>query len=163
MVIFKKSLQKSLHAEDYPVLEVLVENGGKGLVQFVEAERRPVEVLAVSIRQSAVCIFSLRYNFASLIQVTHAQIEEIQAESREKGISIKQVLQEKDIPAHQYFWWKRKYSRPDIPDGFLPIAGGGLPAGMSVSMGVATPHGKQKVEPVEDDHRTAHWQQNNHL
>ena len=64
--------------------------------------------------------------------ITREQIEEIQAESREKGISIKQVLQEKGIHAHQYFWWKRKYSRPDIPEGFLPIAGSGLPARMSV-------------------------------
>lgn len=50
--------------------------------------------------------------------ITREQIEEIQAESREKGISIKQVLQEKGIPAHQYFGWKRKYSRSDIPEGF---------------------------------------------
>ena len=54
MVIFKKSLQKSLHAEDYPVLEVLVENGGKGLVQFVEAERRPVEVFREFLVESSV-------------------------------------------------------------------------------------------------------------
>lgn len=49
--------------------------------------------------------------------ITREQIKEIQAESREKGISIKQVLQEKGIPAHQYFGWKRKYSRSDIPEG----------------------------------------------
>ncbi|MBQ7253426.1 MAG: transposase, partial [Bacteroidales bacterium] len=43
--------------------------------------------------------------------ITREQIEEIQAESREKGISIKKLLEERDIPSHQYFWWKRKYSR----------------------------------------------------
>jgi len=43
--------------------------------------------------------------------ITREQIEEIQAESREKGISIKRVLQEKGIPEHQYFWWKKKYAR----------------------------------------------------
>ena len=90
----------------------------------------------------------------SYIMVTRAQIEEIQAESLGKGISIKQVLQEKGIPAHQYFWWKRKYSRPDIPEGFLPIAGGVLPAGMSVAMGAATPRGKQKGEAVEENWMT---------
>ena len=42
--------------------------------------------------------------------ITREQIEEIQAESREKGISIKRVLQEKGIPEHQYFWWKKKYA-----------------------------------------------------
>ena len=60
--------------------------------------------------------------------LTREQIEEIQGEAREKGISIKALLKEKGIPKHQYFWWKRKYARAEVPDGFLPIAGGGLPA-----------------------------------
>ena len=78
--------------------------------------------------------------------ITCEQIEEIQAESREKGISIKQTLQEKGIPASQYFWWKRKYVRESAPEGFLPIAGGDLPTGMSVAMGAAASRGKQKVD-----------------
>lgn len=41
--------------------------------------------------------------------LTREQIEEIQAESREKGISVKRLLQEKGIPDYRYFWWKRKY------------------------------------------------------
>lgn len=73
------------------------------------------------------CQFDLVvYNFAPLIltdMLTREQIEEIQGEAREKGISIKALLKEKGIPEHQYFWWKRKYARAEVPDGFLPIAG----------------------------------------
>lgn len=65
--------------------------------------------------------------------LTREQIEEIQGEAREKGIAIKSLLKEKGIPEHQYFWWKRKYARAEVPDGFLPIAGGGLPAGMEAT------------------------------
>jgi len=36
--------------------------------------------------------------------VTREQIEEIQVESREKGISFKNLLKEKGIPDYQYFW-----------------------------------------------------------
>ena len=54
--------------------------------------------------------------------LTREQIEEIQGEAREKGIAIKALLKEKGIPEHQYFWWKRKYARAEVPDGFLPIA-----------------------------------------
>ena len=43
--------------------------------------------------------------------LTREQIEEIQTESREKGIPVKNLLKEKGIPDHQYFWRKRKYSR----------------------------------------------------
>ena len=69
------------------------------------------------------------YNFAPLIQtdmLTREQIEEIQDEAREKGTAIKALLKEKGIPEHQYFWWKRKYARAEVPEGFLPIAGGGI-------------------------------------
>ena len=38
--------------------------------------------------------------------ITREQIEEIQAESRKKGITIKQVLEERGIPAGQYFRWR---------------------------------------------------------
>ena len=38
--------------------------------------------------------------------LTREQIEEIQGDAREKGISIKALLKEKGIPEHQYFWWK---------------------------------------------------------
>ena len=43
--------------------------------------------------------------------LTREQIEEIQSESREKGVSIRKLLEEKGIPTHQYFWWRRKYRR----------------------------------------------------
>ena len=68
----------------------------------------------------------MAYNFAPLIltdMLTREQIEEIQGEAREKGTAIKALLKEKGIPKHQYFWWKRKYARAEVPDGFLLIAG----------------------------------------
>ena len=43
--------------------------------------------------------------------LTREQIEEIQTESREKGVSIKNILKEKGVPESQYFWWRRKYSK----------------------------------------------------
>lgn len=80
--------------------------------------------------------------------LTREQIEEIQAECREKGITIKDLLKEKGIPEHQYFWWKRKYAKQDTPAEFLPIAGGGLPAGMAAMSAQAGPlSGKAKVNP----------------
>ena len=80
--------------------------------------------------------------------LTREQIEEIQAECRENGISLKDRLKEKGIPEHQYFWWKRKYAKQDAPAEFLPIAGGGLPAGMAAMCAQAGPHsGKAKVNP----------------
>ena len=39
--------------------------------------------------------------------LTREQIEEIQSESREKGTSLKRILEEKGVPSHQYF---RKHS-----------------------------------------------------
>ena len=68
MVIFKKSLQKSLHPEDYPVLEVLVENGGKGLVQFVKAERRPVEVFREFLVESSVGVIEGNLPFREFLR-----------------------------------------------------------------------------------------------
>lgn len=65
--------------------------------------------------------------------LTQEQIKELQAEGHEKGIPIKKLLKEKGIPEHQYFWWKRKYAKQDTPGEFLPVAGGGLPAGMAAS------------------------------
>ena len=88
------------------------------------------------------------YNFAPLIltdMLTREQIEEIQGEAREKGTAIKALLKEKGIPEHQYFWWKRKYARAEVPDGFLPIAGGGLPAGMEATAAFAASRGKRRV------------------
>ena len=85
------------------------------------------------------------YNFAPLIltdMLTREQIEEIQGEAREKGTAIKALLKEKGIPEHQYFWWKRKYARAEVPDGFLPIAGGGLPAGMEATAAFAASRGR---------------------
>lgn len=49
--------------------------------------------------------------------LTREQIEEIRAESQERGVSIKRLLHEKGIPEHQYFWWKRKYSRESVAEG----------------------------------------------
>ena len=84
--------------------------------------------------------------------LTREQIEEIQAESREKGVSIKSLLQEKGIPDHQYFWWKRKYNKAEVPEGFLPVAGGGLPATFAASMtGAASVRGKSKTDPVSEN------------
>ena len=71
--------------------------------------------------------------------LTREQVEEIQVESREKGISVKNLLKEKGIPDHQYFWWKRKYSKPEVPEGFLPVTGSGLPAAMAAPIPGAAP------------------------
>ena len=82
--------------------------------------------------------------------LTREQIEEIQAESRERGIAIKRLLQEKGIPEHQYFWWKRKYSKAEVPEGFLPIAGSGLP--VTASMPGSSPvRGKAKADPAGEN------------
>ena len=67
--------------------------------------------------------------------LTREQIEAIQAESREKGVPIKCLLQEKGVPEHQYFWWKRKYSRESVPEGFLPVSGVMPPAVMATTRG----------------------------
>ena len=81
--------------------------------------------------------------------LTREQIEEIQGEAREKGIAIKALLKEKGIPEHQYFWWKRKYAKEEVPEGFLPIAGGGLPAGMEARRHLPHPAEKRRVsQPV---------------
>ena len=60
--------------------------------------------------------------------LTLEQIREIQAESREKGISIKTILEGKGVPSHQYFRWKRKYSKQEVAEGFLPVSGAIPPA-----------------------------------
>ena len=84
--------------------------------------------------------------------LTREQIEEIQAESREKGISIKKLLDEKGIPSHQYFWWKRKYARKDVPEGFLPVAGGMLPTGMAAPIsGATSSRGRSKADPAAEN------------
>lgn len=78
----------------------------------------------------------VRYNFVALTQshmLTREQISEIQSESLEKKVSIKSLLQERGIPASQYFWWRRKYAREDARAGFVQVAGGGLPSGMAAS------------------------------
>lgn len=83
--------------------------------------------------------------------LTREQIEEIQAESREKEISIKKILEEKGIPSHQYFWWKRKYSKVDVPEGFLPVEGGMPPAMMPGAIGPGTSRSKAKIEPAGEN------------
>ena len=85
--------------------------------------------------------------------LTREQIEEIQAESREKGVPVKNLLKEKGIPDHQYFWWKRKYGKPEVPEGFLPVAGGGLPAAMPAHLARAAPssRGKSKSDAAAEN------------
>ena len=58
--------------------------------------------------------------------LTREQIEEIQAASLDQGGAVKKILEERDIPSSQYFWWKRKFARHDVPEGFLPVVDGGL-------------------------------------
>jgi len=78
--------------------------------------------------------------------LTREQIEEIQSESREKGVSIRKLLEEKSIPAHQYFWWRRKYSKQEVAEGFLPVAGAIPPAVMGGMTGGGASHGKSKTD-----------------
>lgn len=75
--------------------------------------------------------------------ITREQIEEIQAESRERGTSIKKLLEEKGIPAQQYFWWNRKHALEAVHEGFVPVAGDMAPAAM-----VAGARGKSKPVPA---------------
>ena len=86
--------------------------------------------------------------------LTREQIEAIQAESREKGVSIKRLLHEKAIPELQYFWWKRKYTREAVPEGFLPVANGILPAVMGATASTAGSRGKAKVDPAAENWMT---------
>ena len=83
--------------------------------------------------------------------LTREQIEEIQAESREKGVSIKKLLDERGIPSHQYLWWKKKYAREAVPAGFVPVAGAMPPAVMSVMSSCGIPHGKSKSDPAAEN------------
>ena len=80
--------------------------------------------------------------------ITREQIEEIQAESRDRGISIKRLLQEKGIPEHQYFWWKRKYSREAVAEGFLPVSGVMPPAVIATPPWPGSSRGKSKADPA---------------
>lgn len=82
--------------------------------------------------------------------ITREQIEEIQAESRERGISITKLLDEKGIPVHQYFWWKRKYAREAVPEGFVPVTGGMPPAVMTAATGTG-PRGKSKSASASEN------------
>ena len=82
--------------------------------------------------------------------LTREQIEEIQAQSREKGISIKSVLDEKGIPAHQYFWWKKKYAREAVPEGFVPVTGGMPTALMATVMGTG-PRVRSKSDQASEN------------
>lgn len=78
--------------------------------------------------------------------LTREQIEEIQTESREKGIPVKNLLKEKGIPDHQYFWWKRKYSRQEVPEGFFPVAEGGLSATIPSHISGSSLKGRSKAD-----------------
>ena len=83
--------------------------------------------------------------------LTREQIEEIQGDAREKGIAIEALLKEKGIPEHQYFWWKRKYAKEEVPEGFLPIVGGGLPAGIEARAAFAASRGNTKGVPTGEN------------
>lgn len=83
--------------------------------------------------------------------LTREQIEAIQAESRENGTPIKRLLQEKGIPEHQYFWWKRKYSREAVSEGFLPIAVGAPPSLSAMSPWPGSSRGKSKADPAGEN------------
>ena len=49
---------------------------------------------------------------------------------QKQRIWLHENRKERGIPAHQYFWWKRKYSSQEVPEGFLPVSGGVLPSAM---------------------------------
>ena len=83
--------------------------------------------------------------------LTREQIEEIQSESREKGVSLKRILEEKGIPSHQYFWWKRKYSKQKVAEGFLPVADTMPPAVMRGMSGSGASHGKPKADSAGEN------------
>ena len=85
--------------------------------------------------------------------LTREQIEEIQTGSREKGVSVKNLLKEKGIPESQYFWWKRKYSKPEVPEGFLPVNGGGFPAATMPPLSGTAPssRGKSKSDATGEN------------
>ena len=83
--------------------------------------------------------------------LTREQIEEIQTESREKGVSIRQLLEENGIPSHQYFWWRRKYSKQEVAAGFLPVSGAMPPAVMGGTSGGGASHGKSKTDPAAEN------------
>ena len=85
--------------------------------------------------------------------LTQEQIEEIQNESRERGISIKNLLKEKCIPDNQYFWWKRKYCKSQVPEGFQPVAVGDQPVPMSSPLFRPAPsaRGKSKSDTVGEN------------
>ncbi len=83
--------------------------------------------------------------------ITRGQIEEIQAESREKGVPIKRLLQEKGVPERQYFWWKRKYSRESVAEGFLPVSGVMPPAVRATPPWAGSSRGKTKADPTGEN------------
>ena len=83
--------------------------------------------------------------------LTRKQIEEIQTASGEQGVSVKKILEEKGIPANQYFWWKRKYAREAVQEGFLPVANGSLPAVMGTMASPSGGRGKAKADPAAEN------------
>ena len=83
--------------------------------------------------------------------ISREQIEEIQSESRARGVSIKKLLEEKGIPSHQYFWWKRKYGRQEVAEGFLPVAGAMPPAVVAEWGGQSASRGKPKTDHAAEN------------
>ena len=76
--------------------------------------------------------------------LTREQIEEIQTENRERGVSIKKLLKEKGISERQYYRWKRQYERPEAPEGFLPIVGADLPTEVEAHLSGTAPSSRVK-------------------
>ncbi len=83
--------------------------------------------------------------------LTREQIEEIQSEKKDRGISLKELLKEKGISASQYFWWCRRYVRDDEPSGFIPVSGVAVPTGRgSVQAQPAPQPGGQHPAPATE-------------
>ena len=82
--------------------------------------------------------------------LTREQIEEIQAESRERGVSIKNMLKEKGISERQYYRSRRQYRNPKTPEGFLPVIGGGLPAEVAAHFSGTVPSSRGKSKSNTD-------------
>ena len=48
-------------------------------------------------------------------------------------------------------WWKRKYSNQEVPEGFLPVSGGVLPASMPTHNSVASSKVKSRSDTTGEN------------
>ena len=85
--------------------------------------------------------------------LTREQIEEIQTERREKGISIKNLLKEKRNSRAPVLLVETQIHKPEVPEGFLQVAGGGLPATMAAQLPgtIQTLQGKSKSDTTGEN------------